>query len=61
MTSVLSNDGILLNIEYKQIYRAKILNLGTSVERADKLVVSFSKFVDRLLTTKYDFKSFSSL
>ena len=59
MISVLSNDGILLNTKYKQIYKAKILNLGISVETADKLVVNFCKFVDRLLTTKYDFKSFS--
>ena len=36
-----------------------MLNLGIGVETADKLVVNFRKFVDRLLTTKYDFKSFS--
>ena len=59
MISVLSNDGILLNTEFKQIYRAKILNLGVVVETADKLVVNFRKLVDRLLTTKYNFKSFS--
>ena len=59
MISVLSNDEILLNTEYKQIYRAKMLNLGIGVETADKLVVNFRKFVDSLLTTKYDFISFS--
>ena len=59
MISLLSNDGILLNTEYKQIYRAKILNLGIGVETADELVVNFRKFVDCILITKYDIKSFS--
>ena len=45
MISVLSNDRIVLNTEYKQIYKAKILYLGIGVETADKLVVISCKFL----------------
>ena len=49
MVTILSKDGILLNTNYKNMFKKDILNLGVSITVVEKYVDNFRKYVDHFL------------